>query len=401
MLEVTETKRASETRETLLRRARELVPRLKERVDEAASLRRVPDETIREFHEAGLFRALQPARVGGGEGDYGLLVELGAVLAHGCASSAWTLTNLASHHWMLAMFPPEAQDEIWGESPDALVSASFIFPAGRAHAVEGGYVLSGRWPFCSGIELCGWTMLGAIVGGEIEEDPAEYRIFLLPRHDYRIIDTWRAGGLEATGSHDVQAENVFVPEHRSIAVDDIKGGPTPGSRVNPGPLYRIPVFATFPYVLSGTVLGLAQATVETFMANAGRRIATYTAVPLSDFPAVQRRIAEASALADAARLVMSANCAEVQRLAEAHLVPDMLSKVRYRRDGAFSAELCSRAVDLLYEAGGGGAVYLHHPLQRAFRDMHAARAHITFNTDVAATAYGRVALGQPADNPTL
>jgi 3-hydroxy-9,10-secoandrosta-1,3,5(10)-triene-9,17-dione monooxygenase len=196
-------------------------------------------------------------------------------------------------------------------------------------------------------------------------------------------------------------EHAFVPAHRSLAVDDIKGGETPGSAVNPGALYRIPVFATFPYVLGGTVLGLAQATVETFMANAGRRIATYTAVPLSDFPAVQMRIAEASALADAARVVMMTNCAEVQRLAEAGRIPDMLSKVRYRRDGAFSAGLCSRAVDLLYDAGGGGAVYLHNPLQRAFRDMHAARAHITFNMDVAGTAYGRVALGQPADNPTL
>ncbi len=390
-----------ETSDVLLRRARGLVPRLKERAIEAARMRRIPDATIQDFHEAGLFRSLQPSRVGGGERDYGFLVELGATLAHGCASSAWTLTNLASHHWMLAMFPPEAQDEIWGADPDALISASFIFPAGRAHAVKGGYTLSGHWPFCSGVDLCGWTMLGAIVGGEMEEDPAEYRIFLLPRADYQIIDTWQAGGLEATGSQDVHVEHAFVPAHRSLAVDDIKGGETPGSAVNPGALYRIPVFATFPYVLGGTVLGLAQATVETFMANAGRRIATYTAVPLSDFPAVQMRIAEASALADAARVVMMTNCAEVQRLAEAGRIPDMLSKVRYRRDGAFSAGLCSRAVDLLYDAGGGGAVYLHNPLQRAFRDMHAARAHITFNMDVAGTAYGRVALGQPADNPTL
>jgi 3-hydroxy-9,10-secoandrosta-1,3,5(10)-triene-9,17-dione monooxygenase len=390
-----------ETRDALLERARALVPGLLHRVDEAQRMRRLPDETVREFHEAGLFRALQPARVGGAEEDYGLLVELGAVLAHGCASSAWTLTNLASHHWMLAMFPPEAQDEIWGADPNALISASFIFPAGRAHAVEGGYVLSGRWPFCSGVELCGWTMLGAIVGGEIEEDPAEYRIFLLPKPDYRIIDTWHAGGLEATGSQDVEVANVFVPAVRTLAVDDIKGGETPGARVNPGPLYRIPVFATFPYVLSGTVLGLAEAAVEIFMANAGRRIATYTAVPLGDFPAVQRRLAEASALAHAARRVMIASCDEVQRLAEAGTVPDALSKVRYRRDGAFSAGLCAQAVDLLYEAGGGGAVYLHNPLQRAFRDMHAARAHITFNMDVAGTAYGRVAFGQPADNPTL
>ena len=128
---------------------------------------------------------------------------------------------------------------------------------------------------------------------------------------------------------------------------------------------------------------------------------TYTAVRLTDVQAVQIRLAEASACVDAARMMMINNCAEVQRLAEQRQVPDMLSKVRYRRDGAFSVSLCARAVDLLYEASGGSAIYLRSRLQRAFRDIHAVRAHVGFSTDSAGSAYGRVALGQSADNPTL
>ena len=388
-------------RETILDRARELAPRLAERCEDAERLRRLPEQTVRDFHDAGLFRVLQPRRIGGAELDYGILIDLGAAVGRACASSAWTLTNLASHHWMLAMFPPAAQDEIWGADADALIAASFIFPAGRAQKVAHGYEVSGRWPFCTGVDLCGWTMLGAIVGGEDETEPAEYRLFLLPKGDYGIVDTWHAGGLEAIGSNDVEVHGALVPAHRTLAVDAVKGGPTPGAAANPGAVYRIPVFATFPYVRCGTPLGIAAGAIEAFTGTSSQRMTSYTTAVLGDRQAVQIRIAEASACVDAARLVMSGNCAEVQRLAEDGRVPDMLSKVRYRRDGAFTVGLCARAVDLLYEAGGGSAIYLRNRLQRAFRDIHAVRAHIGFNTDTAGSAYGRVALGQAADNPTL
>src|SRR5215212_9516833 len=135
------TTEASRARLELLERARSLAPHLTERAAEAERLRRLPDASVREFQEAGLFRALQPRRVGGAELDYGVLVDLGAAIAHGCASSAWTLTALASHHWMLAKFPPGAQEQVWGADPNALIAASYLFPAGSAQPVAGGYRL--------------------------------------------------------------------------------------------------------------------------------------------------------------------------------------------------------------------------------------------------------------------
>ncbi|HTP97489.1 MAG TPA: acyl-CoA dehydrogenase family protein [Burkholderiales bacterium] len=390
----------SAAREQLLERARALVPALRERAQRCEELRRLPDETIRDLHRSGLFRMLQPRRVGGAELDYTILIDACAEVSRGCGSTGWVLGNLAAHHWMLAMWPKAAQDEVWNVSPDELIGSSVVFPSGSALRVDGGYRLSGRWPFSSGIDPCTWNMLGGIVHGE-DPETHEYRLFLLPRADYQVIDTWRAAGLRGTGSHDVTANDVFVPEHRTIAVEDTKGGPTPGAEANPSALYRIPLFATFPYMLSGVALGIAQGTLELFTESLTHRVTRYSGRVASDFTTVQMHIAESSACIDAARLIMRANCDQVQRTAEARQVPDMMTKARYRRDGAFSTELCVRAVDTLFVASGGGGLYEANPIQRAFRDVHAAAAHISMIWDAAATTYGRVALGLSSDNPTL
>lgn len=385
----------------ILGRARALVSVLDDRAEHCETLRRLPDETARDFHEAGLFRILQPARVGGAELDYGLLVDVGAELARGCASSAWTLTNLASHHWMLGMFPPAAQDDVWGQSPDHLIGSSFVFPAGRAQRRQDGFVFSGYWPFSSGVDNCDWNMLAGVVGGETEDDPPEYRIFLVPESDYEIIDTWQATGLRGTGSKDVRCHDIFIPEHRTLPVKLMRGGPTPGSAVNPAPLFQVPVFCLFPYVLSGVALGNARGAWETYVEDTKTRTSRYSGVRVGDFQTVQVKIAEAGALIDSARMLMRGNCAEAMALTVAGRIPEMTDKVRYRRDGAFTVQQCTKAVDIMFAASGGGGIYNRNPVQRRFRDAHAINAHLAFNFDMAGTAYGRVALGQSPDNPTL
>src|SRR5215203_6357398 len=131
----------------MVARAMALVPRLRERAAKTEELRRLPPETERDLHEAGLFRIVQPKRVGGAELDYVALVDCADALAQGDASVAWNFANLASHHWMLAMFDRRAQDAVWDKDPNALIASSFIFPSGRARRVAGGYLLRGRWPF--------------------------------------------------------------------------------------------------------------------------------------------------------------------------------------------------------------------------------------------------------------
>jgi 3-hydroxy-9,10-secoandrosta-1,3,5(10)-triene-9,17-dione monooxygenase len=374
---------------------------LRERAARTEELRRLPPETERDLHDAGLFRIVQPKRVGGAELDYVALVDCAELLGRADASVAWNFGNLASHHWMLAMFDGEAQDLVWDGAPDALIASSFIFPAGRAARVEGGYRLRGSWPFSSGVASCEWNMLASVVSSDDEADGIEYRIFLLPKSDYRILDTWDAAGLRGTGSNDVEVRDAFVPEHMTVAVSDLAGGMTPGSAVNPNPLYTLPVFSLFPYVLSGVALGNAQACLDDYVEVAQHRASTYNRTKLGDLQSTQIKIADASAKIDAARLVMRSACIEAMAEAQRGNIPDIATKTRYRRDGAFSVNLCTEAVSMLFAASGARGLFMTGVLQRQFRDAHAINSHIAFNFDAAGTNYGRVALGLPSENLTL
>ena len=385
----------------MIARATELVPVLRERASRTEELRRLPPETERDLHDTGLFRILQPRRVGGSELDYVALVDCADALGQGDASVAWNFANLASHHWMLGMFAPEAQDIVWNDNPGALIASSFVFPAGRARKANGGYVLSGHWPFSSGVESCDWNMLAGVVASDDEADGIEYRLFLLNKRDYETSDTWNAIGLRGTGSNDVRATEVFVPLHMTVAVSDLTGGATPGSVVNPNALYALPVFSLFPYVLSGVGLGNAQACLDDYVEIARHRASTYNRAKLGDMQTTQIKIAEASAKIDAARLIMRTSCVDVLANIRRGHIPGIAAKTKLRRDGAFSVNLCTDAVSLLFTASGARSLFLSGTLQRQFRDANAVNSHLAFNFDAAGTNYGRVALGLPSENLTL
>jgi 3-hydroxy-9,10-secoandrosta-1,3,5(10)-triene-9,17-dione monooxygenase len=385
----------------MLERAHALLPKLRERAQATEDMRRLPPETEQDLHQAGLFKILQPKRIGGYEFDYVALVDFADVIALADASVAWNLANLASHHWMLGMFDERAQNAIWSENVDTLIASSFIFPSGRAQKVSGGYRLSGRWPFSSGVDSSDWNMLAGIVAFDDDADGLDYRIFLLRKNDYRIIDTWSSTGLRGTGSNDVEVKDAFVPDYMTLAVRDVAGGPTPGSSANPGALYALPVFALFPFVLSGAALGNAQACLNDYVNVTLHRASTYNRAKLGDLQTTQIKIAEASAKIDAARLVMRRTCIDAMADARRGYVPSLAEKTKYRRDGAFSVNLCTEAVSLLFAASGARGLYTTGALQRQFRDAHAINSHIAFSFDAAGTNYGRVALDLPSQNLTL
>jgi 3-hydroxy-9,10-secoandrosta-1,3,5(10)-triene-9,17-dione monooxygenase len=376
--------------------AHEMVPRLRARAAQADELRRIPDETVRELNGNGLMRLLQPRRVGGSEADWVSLVDVSSELARGCGSTAWNWANWAVHHWMLALWPPRCQDEAWGADPGVIIASAIVFPPGKAARVEGGYRLSGRWPFSSGVDASAWDQIGAVVEGS-----GELRMFMVPAADYRVIDNWRVLGLRGTGSKDVEVKDAFVPDHRTLAVDECRGGPHPGAAANPGAIYRIPMYAALPHMLVGIPLGIAQGAYETFLEGMRTRASRYSGRNLADLTALQMKVAEASACIDTARLILRTACQSAQAIAERGEVPDLMTKVQWRRDGAFAAQLCDRAVDAIFKSAGATGLYDEQPLQRAFRDFTAANQHITMMWDAQATTYGRVALGLPSDNATL
>jgi 3-hydroxy-9,10-secoandrosta-1,3,5(10)-triene-9,17-dione monooxygenase len=179
------------------------------------------------------------------------------------------------------------------------------------------------------------------------------------------------------------------------------GAPTPGSEVNPGPLYRLPLYGIAPYAISGVPLGIALGAWELHGENLRTRISNYTGARVSDFQAVQIKLSDAKSRIDAAERLMLANCAESMRIARAGKVPEIGTKARWRGDGGFSVKLCTEATDTVFGLAGGGGLYESNPLQRMFRDAHAANAHVLFHMDVVGTLYGRVALGLPPDSPLL
>jgi 3-hydroxy-9,10-secoandrosta-1,3,5(10)-triene-9,17-dione monooxygenase len=387
------------THDELWGRAEALLPTLRSRAARTEELRRIPDETLRDFHDAQLFRIHQPRRVGGAELEFSTVVTFGALLARACASTSWNFINFLAHHLILGMFPPPAQDEIWDASPDTLIASSFVFPAAKARKVKDGYVISGRWPFCSGVDPSEWNMLAGLAFLD-DNAPPEQRIFLLHKSQYRIVDNWFAGGLRGTGSKDVEAAEQFVPEHRTLAVADTKGGPTPGSAVNPGPLFRMPVFALFPYMLSGVALGIAEGLIDDF-SKIGAKSGKMTGARIAEIQSTQIRFSEAAAYARASRNAQLGNCREAWDLISSGRVPDLRAKARYRLDGAYAVEWAVRAVDAMFALSGASGLYESGHVARAFRDAHAVKQHFSFNTDIAGTTYGRVALGLPGDNPTL
>ncbi|MCE3000478.1 MAG: acyl-CoA dehydrogenase, partial [Betaproteobacteria bacterium] len=318
---------AAPTHAELVERALALVPKLREHAPRAEELRRIPDDTLADLHASGLFRMLQPKRVGGSELAYEAIVELTAIVGRGCGSTAWVLANLANHHWMLALWPRQAQDEIWGPSPDTLIGSALMFPAGHAERTEVGYRLSGHWKFSSGIDACGWCMLGGIAHSSEGELP-EYQVFLVPQSDYRIIDTWHVAGLRGSGSKDVEVSNIFVPAHRALSVKDMKGGIAPGGET--AALYRLPVFDLFPYVVAGAALGIAQGALDSFTEDIRQRITAYSTTLLADYATTQSRLGHAAAAVSAAERILTGNCREAMALA-ANAMPSREHKIRLRR----------------------------------------------------------------------
>ena len=302
--------------EEMVSRAHALGPKLAARAEACEKLRRLPDDTERDLHDAGLFRFVQPRRVGGAELDVGIFIDVCAALARVCPSTAWNVGNLGSHHWMLGYFPPETQDELWDTSLDVLIATSLAFAGGRGRKVDGGWEVTGRWPLSSGVDNSDWNMLGFMVrdeGGAI----VDQRFALAHRSEYEIIDTWHAVGLCGTGSKDVAVKELFVPERRTLSAWAFNGKPHPGSVVNDTPLFRLPLLALGPYVLSGVMLGCAQGAYDLVVGAARKRNTTNTGVPVNVNPTVQIKVAEASARIDNAEIIMKRACEHAMAVARA------------------------------------------------------------------------------------
>jgi 3-hydroxy-9,10-secoandrosta-1,3,5(10)-triene-9,17-dione monooxygenase len=384
------------------RRAREIVPVLRERARQAEDARVLIPEHEQLLHETGLFRFHQPKAFGGMELDFVAVVDIPAELARGCPSTAWNVGNVACHHWILGYYDPETQHEVWDTNPDALIASSIALAAGRARKADGGFIVNGRWPFSSAVDNSDWNMLAVSVFDDDGKTPIDWRLCLVPKSDYEIIDTWYAMGMAATGSKDVAVTELFVPERRALPLQRCRGGSEhPGAALTPGPLYRIPIVAASSHPLAPAALGAAEGAYELFLETMAKRSGTYTGARVADFQAVQIKVARARCLIDSARSFLRQSAIDFQAIAARNEAPDLETKLRFRAHSSFAVNQSREAVETLWFCYGAQGLYSRDPLQRHLRDVLAISQHFSFNFDIAGAAYGLNALGGRYANPTM
>ena len=383
----------SSERAQLLARATELGRTLQARVEQADELRRLPDATIADFANADFFRMLQPKRWGGREVDPRTFFEVQIQVANACPSSAWVLGVVGVHAWQLALFAEQAQADVWGTDKNALISSSYA-PTGQVERVDGGWKLSGRWSFSSGCDHCQWVFLGGFAPSQDPKAGAapDMRTFLLPRRDYRIEDNWRVIGLRGTGSKDIVVDGAFVPEHRTHRLVDGFRGRSPGHELNTAPLYRLPFGQIFVRSVSSSSIGIAETALETFRSGAAKRVAAGDQSKVAIDPNVQRIYAEAASAIDEVKLVLWRNLDELMANAGRGEQTPIPRRVRFRFESSHAADRCCGLVNTLFNAAGGRVLFLGHPLQRAWLDVNAARAHYANNPDKPARNFGGVEL---------
>jgi 3-hydroxy-9,10-secoandrosta-1,3,5(10)-triene-9,17-dione monooxygenase len=381
------------SRETLIERARALIPVLKARSDAATAARCLPEETIRDLREAGFFRVLQPKRFGGYEHDPQVFFDIQMTLAEGCMSTAWVYGVVAVHPFQLGLFDAKAQADVWGKDDTTLISSSYQ-PVGKVERVDGGYRLSGRWGFSSGCDHCSWVFLGALIPSVEPGGPPEMRTFLLPRSDYQIVHDWTVFGLQATGSHGIVVDKAFVPEHRTHRAVDGFLCKNPGQAVNTAALFRLPWAQVFVRAVSSAAIGALQGALNAFTGIAAKRVSTVTgkASKLDPF-ALNAAARTQSAILEMKTVLMKSFDDMMTTIRAGHEIP-VPDRIRYRFESSQVVRRCAALCDELMPLLGGRAIYMDSPVVHYWLDINAARAHVANDPAIIGTSLGALYVGE-------
>ena len=391
---VTDDSTLPEQERATLDRARAIVPRLAERAPAAAVARRLPTETIAEYHAAGILRILQPRRFGGQQGRFSLFSRIVEELTYGCASSAWVYAVLAEHQWIIAQYPEEAQIDVWGDDPEAVASSS-LARAPRPSVSPGGWRLSGKFPFSSGCDYAQWAILGAFLGEM--GDPRHIAYLLAPLAEVDIVDDWQVLGLAGTGSKSLVLHDVFIPEHRCVMVSDLFAGTPPGALVHPEyPVLRAPRGFLVSYSLPPVAIALGRRALDIACATLSGRVSRGV-TKLAESEVVQMAIGEAAAAIDVATMLLhtgressTAAVSSGRKITEAEAL-------RARRDMVYAQHQVSWAVDRLCELNGARWVYDSDQLGAIRRDLMTILTHHAASRQAAMAPYGRMLLTHAAD----
>ncbi|OBI72758.1 acyl-CoA dehydrogenase family protein [Mycobacterium asiaticum] len=342
---------------------------------------RLAPDLVDRLNDAGLLRATMPREVDALELEPPIALRCAEAIARGDAAAGWCVSIAITSALLVAYLPPGARDEMFGGGRG--VAAGVWAPRGKARSVDGGVIVSGRWPFCSGI-----THADVLFAGCFVDDGRIPSVVALPKDDLQVLDNWHTLGLRGTGSHDTVADEIFVPSERVFSLFD---GP-----VLDRPLYRFPVFGFFALSIGAATLGNARAAIDDFAELAAGKKGLGSTRTLAERPATQAAVATAESSLSAARaLYYEAIDTAWQASHESGPVPVDLRN-RLRLAATHAARTSADVVRTLYDLAGSSAIYDDSPLQRRFRDAFTATAHFQVN-EASRELPGRVLLGLPAD----
>jgi 3-hydroxy-9,10-secoandrosta-1,3,5(10)-triene-9,17-dione monooxygenase len=380
---------ADSAHDSVLARVRALTQGIRERATAAEEGRTLPRESVDALFAAGITRILMPRRFGGYGLGFDTWFEVVREIGKADASHAWCASLMIHHpHW-LCQFPEEAQAAVWADGPDVAIAAS-IAPAARAVPTDGGYLISGRFAFASGINHSRWLVVGGMA--EANGRP-EATFFLLERKDFKIIDCWFTSAMRATGSNDVVCEEVFVPASRTVRLTELREGKGPGGALHAHQIYRAPFIAYAPLTFVAPMLGAAQGAYELFREWTKTRRGGRAGIAVAEITSIQVRLARAAADLDAAELLTW----RAIDVAQAPVPASQALRARSMRDYSRATELCVAVIDSIIGMSGTAAFAASHPIQRAWRDIHFAAMHVSLNAETNFAHFGRTELGLPRD----
>ena len=375
-----------------------MVPNLRSRGCEAEKSGRIPDETLSELEKIGAMRAVVPAIHGGNEVEFPVIPQIFRVLGKGCVATSWTMGFLIYHNFQFAHFPEETQKEVFS-GRGYTMAPGHVMPSGEAREVEGGFEITGRWNWCTGIQHADWVLFSApVVKGDAESqknDPhsRDLRRFFVPADKCKVINNWDVSAMSASGSFDMELEKVFVPEHHQIKVESVATRTSPGLETNNGPLWRVP-FITFASIGAiGAIIGGTEGLLEIVSKILETKVGGHTRARQQDVMTQQVRIARLSTSFKALLKLWEDKIDFIWENVVQGREITLEDRIEARMVVSHCAKCCDEITNELAVSVGSRSIYNDSHVQRFRREINALATHAFFDHDSIARLHGSSLLG--------